>query len=68
MCYNAENVLYLELRCSPENYSREELSAEDVVEIICDELTCAAREFKMRFGLLFIASRHSLMSMVYKHS
>ena len=59
-----ENIKYLELRCSPVNYSRGELTAKQVVEIIMDEL---AQDTICFYRIIFIASRHGLMSNVYHH-
>jgi adenosine deaminase len=60
----AENIRYLELRCSPLNYTRAGLSAEEVVQIIDRELS-AQDDFE--YSLIFIASRHGKMSTVYQH-
>ncbi|NLF94802.1 MAG: hypothetical protein GX564_13025 [Oligosphaeraceae bacterium] len=58
-----ENITYLELRCSPVNYTRGGLSGEKVTEILLQELQpCRSTHF----SLLFIASRHGRMSDVYR--
>lgn len=51
----ADNVRYLELRCSPENYTRAGLGREEVVRVMRDEL---ARADGLDSGLIIIASRH----------
>lgn len=59
-----QQIRYLELRCSPHNYTRGGLSAREVVEILLAELdqdTCCT------FRLLFIASRHRVLSEAYRH-
>lgn len=58
------NISYLELRCSPNNYTRGDLSAQDVVNILMDELINVEH---CTFRLLFIASRHRLLSEAYQH-
>ena len=58
------NVKYIEVRCSPINYTRGELCAEDVVKIMMDEFTKVRHTY---FNLLFIASRHSKLSSIYRH-
>lgn len=49
------NVLHLEVRCSPKNYTRGGLSAEQVLDIISETLDEAGPEST---GLLLIGSRH----------
>lgn len=58
------NTKYLELRCSPINYTRGGLSGIDVVSIILDEIRNASDTY---ITLLFIASRHGRMSDIYRH-
>ena len=58
------NILYLELRCSPINYTRGGLTGKKVVEIILDELVPCQKTY---FTLIFIASRHGKMSDIYRH-
>ncbi|MCD6122150.1 MAG: hypothetical protein J7K04_09965, partial [Spirochaetales bacterium] len=57
------NVHYLELRCSPVNYTRADLTEEDVVNIIVDEIS----KHPLNVKLIFIASRHGKMSTIYRH-
>jgi len=59
------NLRYLELRCSPANYTRGGLSADQVVRIICDELKKSSSD--MACSLLIIASRHGNMKRVTDH-
>lgn len=59
-----DNIRYLELRCSPMNYTRGGLSGTDVVRILLDEL---AGRSDVYVALLFIASRHGKMSDIYRH-
>jgi len=59
-----ENIQYLELRCSPINYTEGELSAKKVVQVIMEEL---GKQDKVLFKLLFIATRNKVMSKVYEH-
>lgn len=61
----ADNVRYLELRCSPVNYTRGGLSEEQVFDIIASELD--QMKAHVKGGILFIASRHGRMSDVYRH-
>lgn len=56
-----ENILYLEVRCSPQNYTRGGLKAKEVVQFICEELDADNRIDK---SLLLIASRHGDMSKI----
>ncbi len=51
-----EGIAYLELRCSPENYTRGGLEARRVVEILAEEAERCEPERAIRF--LVIASRH----------
>jgi len=57
------NVKYIEVRCSPHNYTRGGLCAEKVVELMMDEF----EKSTTYFNLIFIASRHGKMSNVHKH-
>jgi len=57
------NVKYIEVRCSPINYTRGGLSAESVVNIMMEEFD----QSDTYFNILFIASRHGKMSVVHKH-
>jgi len=63
--YLKENVRLLELRCSPLNYTKSDLSARQVVDAIAE----VVKEFSSRIEvrLLFIASRHGQMSDVIRH-
>ena len=58
------NVTYIEVRCSPVNYSRGELTPEKVVKIMMAEFEAVKDVY---FNIIFIASRHNKMSSVYKH-
>lgn len=58
------SILYLELRCSPINYTRGGLSAEEVVNILLEKFSNAKL---VCITLLFIASRHGKMSDVFLH-
>ncbi len=59
-----ENIIYLELRCSPVKYTRGGLTEEEVVQIILDGLDkiehCDIR-------LIFIASRHGKIDETRNH-
>ncbi len=59
-----DNIKYLELRCSPENYTQGGLSSEDVVNIIIDELK---KDKNCHYSIIFTASRHGEMERVKKH-
>jgi adenosine deaminase len=50
-----ENIRYLELRCSPEKYTQGNLSSEQVIEILLDEISSFG---DCEIRLIFIASRH----------
>ena len=58
------NTKYLELRCSPINYTRGGLSGIEVVSIILDQIKNTSDTY---ITLLFIASRHGRMSDIYRH-
>jgi adenosine deaminase len=58
------NVRYLELRCSPVNYTKGGLSASRVARIIDDEMRKSGGP---EYSLIFIASRHGEMQIVHKH-
>ncbi len=61
-----DGVRYLELRCSPCNYTRGGLAADQVV----DRLLEAAERFEaggIDLRLLFIASRHGTLELARKH-
>lgn len=58
------NIRYLELRCSPCNYSRESLKPMEVVQIMQQEF---AGMSNAQVKLIIIATRHGEMSEVYKH-
>jgi len=60
----ANHIVYMEIRCSPINYTRGGLSGEMVVKILLEELSSAPATY---FSLLFIASRHGRMSDIYRH-
>lgn len=49
------NVLHLEVRCSPKNYTRGDLQPAQVIEIIADELATSGPDSTV---LLLIGSRH----------
>lgn len=57
-----ENVLYLEIRCSPMNYVSQDFSAEDVLNTIFEELE-KEREF-IEASVIIIASRHNNMKKI----
>lgn len=59
-----ENIRYLELRCSPLNYTRGELAPEQVVNILVEE-SRKIRECDVR--LIFIASRHRKKEAIQHH-
>ncbi len=59
------NVRYLELRCSPINYTRGGLMPVEVVDCIRAEL--ATFREHIRSSLIFIASRHGRFSDMYRH-
>lgn len=61
----AENVAYLEIRCSPINYTRYGLSGEDVIKTICTEIDIY--NGRISVSLLIIASRHGKMSDICRH-
>jgi len=58
-------VKYLEIRCSPVNYTREKLSPEEVHAIITD--TLGAYHPDLHCSLIFIASRHGKIEAVIEH-
>ena len=58
------NVKYLELRCSPNNYTRGGLTGEEVLKIIRDEL---GKSEKTIFNLIIIGSRHNDINLLRGH-
>ncbi len=58
------HIIYMEVRCSPMNYTRGGLNGADVVRILLEELAVSQDTY---FTFLFIASRHGRMSDVYRH-
>lgn len=56
-----DNIFYLELRCSPINYTTERLTAENVLQAILEELDNVP---EIKSSILIIASRHSDMRKV----
>ncbi len=59
-----QNIKYLEVRCSPINYTRGGLTAEEVVRIMIDEF----KDFdKAIIKLIFIASRHGETATINNH-
>ena len=60
-----ENVKYIEVRCSPVNYTRGGLDESDVVRFIQQEL--GKSQTQVRASLIFIGSRHGKMSDCCRH-
>lgn len=58
------NVRYLELRCSPANYTHGGLSPMDVVRVMEE---CFKNQRSMAWGLIFIASRHGNRGRITEH-
>jgi adenosine deaminase len=58
------NIKYLEIRCSPFNYTRGGLSEKDVINIIVDELS---KDKFCYYGLIIIGSRHRDLTILEKH-
>ena len=58
------NVKYIEVRCSPVNYTRGGLSPVRVVELMMEEF---GKGSSVVVKLVFIASRHRRMSEIYSH-
>ncbi|MBF0240245.1 MAG: hypothetical protein HQM12_21280 [SAR324 cluster bacterium] len=61
----AHNVRYLEIRCSPINYTRGGMTAMEVLKVIQE--VCRQYHRQILTKLIFIASRHGKMSKVYEH-
>ncbi len=59
-----DNIKYLELRCSPENYTKGNLKSKEVVDIMIDELE---KDRHCHYALIFIASRHGDINKVKNH-
>lgn len=55
-----ENVIYFELRCSPQNYVSKDLTADEVIKIITESLCNKSTLFK----LIFIPSRHGSVNKI----
>lgn len=62
---NNHNILYLELRCSPANYTKGGLSKEEVVSIMHQELQKHKEEVDIR--LIVIGSRHGDEAVFSEH-
>lgn len=60
------NLKYLEIRCSPINYSSAAFPKEKVLDCILDEMEVAERNVGIRLSLLFIASRHGDENKIYE--
>ena len=58
-------VRYLEIRCSPVNYTHGGLEAIEVVRAIQE--VCQQYKDRLTTRLIFVASRHGKMSTVYQH-
>jgi len=56
------NIRYFEIRCSPQKYTRNNLSMKEVVEIIIDELEKSGLEFR----LILIAGRDKKLSEIHQ--
>jgi adenosine deaminase len=59
-----ENIVYLEIRCSPFNYVYNGLSGQQVIRFICEELE---KKPDIHTSLLLIASRHGKLGKI-RHS
>lgn len=59
-----DEVRYIEVRCSPCNYTRGGLNAEEVVNFILDELD---NHPYIQFRIIFIASRHRDIEILKQH-
>jgi|GEM_PF-989115 len=67
-----ENVKHIEIRCSPINYTREELNEFDVLETILNAIAEKDQYYREKgkpisLGLILIASRHGKMSDIYRN-
>lgn len=62
---NSRNILYLELRCSPANYTKGGLNEEDVVSIMYEELK--KHRGKIDIRLIIIGSRNGDEEVFRKH-
>lgn len=60
-----ENIIHLEIRCSPVNYTKEGLEDIDVLRFIIEEIEKYSRDISI--SLIIIASRHGKMSDIYRH-
>jgi len=61
----SENILHLEIRCSPMNYTKGGLSGKEVLRTILE--TIDKFENDISVSVLIIASRHGDMSRIYQH-
>lgn len=62
----AHRVLYLEVRCSPENYTRGGLSSDEVVRVLRDAFT-RWKDSGPAVSLIIIASRHGDFRTAERH-
>ncbi|MFN3411548.1 MAG: CRISPR-associated ring nuclease [Exilispira sp.] len=60
-----ENIIHLEIRCSPVNYTKEGLEDIDVLRVIIEQIEKYSKDISI--SLIIIASRHGKMSDVYRH-
>ena len=60
-----QNIRYIEVRCSPINYTKCGLKDIDVLNFICSEMKKG--EPFLNFGIILIASRHGKMSNCWRH-
>lgn len=59
-----QNISYIELRCSPCNYTKFKLTEKDVIKILYDNLH---NDPKTKIRLIIIGSRHGDMAVFKKH-
>lgn len=59
-----QNILYCEIRCSPENYVNSSFDSSSVVDVIHKELSVSGNTL---FQLLVIGSRHNHLPLLHKH-
>ena len=64
-----ENVRYLEVRCSPDNYTRAGLDARRALEVLVDEARChdSVSQGDIRVNFIVMATRHRPLDAMSRH-
>ena len=65
----SENICYMEIRCSPDNYTQAGLDAKRALEVLLDEVNKhpAVRQGDIVVNFLVMATRHKALSAMDRH-